>query len=61
MSLVRAKDPVSGAEVTVSEEYAEAQGLTVLKNKPAHDVFGKTLDPKPRTDKAGEPAATEKE
>lgn len=60
MSLVRAKDPVSGAEITVGADYAEAQGLQVLRDRPAVDHYGKALDAKPRTDKAGAPATKEK-
>ena len=51
---VRAKDPVSGAEITVAEEYAQAQGLSVL-DKDALDEYGRPRPAKHRTDLAGEP------
>lgn len=51
---VRAKDPVSGAEMTVAAEYAEAQGLDVLAEKAALDEYGRPRPAKPRTDLAAE-------
>lgn len=48
---VRAVDPVSGAEITVSAELAQAAGLTVLDGRDALDEYGRPLPAKPRIDK----------
>jgi hypothetical protein len=56
MALVRVKDPVSGAEFTTSEEWAESAGLTVLKDKDAVDHTGRTVETKYNTTKSGETA-----
>lgn len=53
--LVRAKDPVSGAEITCGQDYAEGQGLQIL-DKPAVDDYGNVIPNKPATDKAGQAA-----
>lgn len=50
---VRAVDPVSGAEVTVTEQRAKALKLEVKSDKPATGNYGHALPAKPRTTKAG--------
>lgn len=63
MAFVRCKGP-DGAEFTVDEAAAKSMGdeVAVLEDKPAVDVNGRPLPPKPATDKAGRPkaAATDK-
>lgn len=62
MARVRVKMP-NGAESTLDEEFARAEGLTVLDRKPAVDSFGRDLPPKypiSRT-KGGTTADTPKE
>ncbi len=51
---VRAKDTISGAEVTVAAEYAQAQSLDVL-DKDAVDEYGRPLPSKHLTGLAGDP------
>lgn len=54
---VRATDPDTGAEVSVTEQRAKALGLQVHANKKATGLYGQPLPAKPRTDKAGKPVA----
>jgi hypothetical protein len=61
MACVRVKMP-NGAETTLDEEFARAEGLTVLDRKPAVDSFGRDLPPKyPVSHKGGTTANTTKE
>lgn len=53
---VRATDPVSGAEVTVTRQRAKALDLKVLDKPATSGQFGYPLPAKPRTTKAGTPA-----
>lgn len=62
MAFVRCKGP-DGAEFTVDEQAAASMGDEVaVLDKPAVDINGRPLPPKPATDKAGRPkaAATDK-
>ena len=58
---VRVKDPDSGAEYTTNEVHAESAGLSVLKDKPAVDSFGRRLPAKYPVTKAGAPVTNPKE
>jgi hypothetical protein len=56
--LVRVKDPISGHEFSVSQVFAEAQGLPIL-DKPATDEFGAALPAKHNINKGAAPASEE--
>ena len=58
---VRVKDPDSGVEFTTNEVHAESAGLTVLKDKPAVDSFGRDLPAKYPVTKGGAPVTNTKE
>ncbi|KNX38101.1 hypothetical protein [Luteipulveratus halotolerans] len=53
--LVRAEDPDTGAQITITRAGAKSHGLKVLDSKDAVDAAGLPLPAKPRTDKAGQP------
>jgi hypothetical protein len=58
---VRVKLP-NGAETTLDEGFARAEGLTILDRKPAVDSFGRDLPPKyPISHKGGTTADSPKE